>query len=217
MAHLDPLDMAEIPELQATLEGASAAMGFVPNSMLTMAHMPQLPVAFSYLANVIFGGDLRMLVPDAPDAGNAEENLEPGLIRLVAFACSLSAGCGYCQAHTSHSAHSSGVAEAKLSQLLSYETAEEFSGPERAALALAFAAARVPNESTSAHFERLREHFGERQIVQLVGVISLFGFLNRWNDTMATELEAAPVAFAENVLGPMGWKTGKHGPPAGRT
>ena len=217
MAHLDPLDMAEIPELQATLEGASAAMGFVPNSMLTMARMPQLPVAFSFLANVIFGGDLRVLLPNAPKVGNAEENLDLALIQLVAFACSLSAGCRYCQAHTSHSAHRSGVAEAKLSQLLSYETSEAFSEPERAALALAFAAARVPNETTPAHFERLRDHFGERQIVQLVGVISLFGFLNRWNDTMATELEAAPVDFAESILGPMGWSTGKHGPPAGPT
>jgi AhpD family alkylhydroperoxidase len=217
MAHLDPLDMGELPELQAIFQGAREAMGFVPNSMLTMAHMPQLPVAFSLLANVILGGDLRALVPTAPEPGGAEEALEPALVRLVAFASSLSAGCRYCQAHTSHSAHLLGAAEEKLSQLLNFETADVFSEPERAALALAFAAARVPNETTPAHFERLRAHYGERQIVQLVGVISLFGFLNRWNDTMATELEAAPVAFAESALGAVGWNAGKHVPPSGHS
>ena len=41
---------------------------------------------------------------------------------------------------------------------------------------------------------------GERQIVQIVGVISLFGFLNRWNDTVATQLESAPSEFAHGVL-----------------
>ena len=217
MAHLNPLGMGELPELQATFQGAHAAMGFVPNSLLTMAHMPQLPSALSLLANVIFGGDLRVLVPNAPEAGEVEQNLEPALIQLVAFACSLSAGCRYCQAHTSHGAHRSGVAEDKLNQLLSYETSDDFKEPERAALALAFAAARVPNETTSAHFGRLRAHYSERQIVQLVGVISLFGFLNRWNDTMATELEAAPVAFAESALGAVGWGPGKHKISSGRS
>ena len=79
------------------------------------------------------------------------------------------------------------------------------------ALALAFAAGRVPNESESAHFERLREHFSERQIVQIVAIISMFGFLNRWNDTMATELEAPAVAYAEGSLEHIDWAVGKHG------
>jgi hypothetical protein len=60
----------------------------------------------------------------------------------------------------------------------------------------------------------LRHYFSERQIVQIVAVIALFGFLNRWNDTMATELEPAPVDFAQAVLAQTGWAVDKHASPA---
>ena len=43
-----------------------------------------------------------------------------------------------------------------------------------------------------------------------VGVISLFGFLNRWNDTMATPLEDEPIAVGERYLKRGGWTAGKH-------
>jgi hypothetical protein len=41
-------------------------------------------------------------------------------------------------------------------------------------------------------------------------VCSLFGYLNRWNDTMATTLEDVPLATAERVLAGQGWEVGKH-------
>ena len=42
-------------------------------------------------------------------------------------------------------------------------------------------------------------------------IVALFGFLNRWNDTMATELEPLAVEVAERTIGPVGWEPGKHG------
>ena len=42
----------------------------------------------------------------------------------------------------------------------------------------------------------LSKHFSERQVIEVVAVISLFGFLNRWNDTMATTLDKSPKSFA---------------------
>jgi hypothetical protein len=68
----------------------------------------------------------------------------------------------------------------------------------------------VPNEATADHFETLRTHFTNRQIVQIVAVIAMFGFLNRWNDTMATTLEAMPAEFAATTLDTLGWSKGKH-------
>jgi len=41
-------------------------------------------------------------------------------------------------------------------------------------------------------------------------VISTFGFLNRWNDTMGTPLEEEPLAVAAKFLAPRGWSAGKH-------
>jgi AhpD family alkylhydroperoxidase len=214
MAHVEPRAPGEVPVLQPVLEGARAAMGFIPNSMLTMAHMPQLPWVFSLLANVAFGRDVKPVVAALaaalPEPGDSDGSLPGELVQLVAFASSVAAGCRYCQAHTAHGAHRQGASQAKLDALLDYERSPEFSIAERAALALAFAAAAVPNESTSAHFDALREHFSERQIVQLVSVIALFGFLNRWNDTMATTLESAPVAFGRESLAAIGWQPEKH-------
>ena len=51
----------------------------------------------------------------------------------------------------------------------------------------------------------------EGQIVEIVASIALFGYLNRWNDTMATELEPLAVEVAERTIGPVGWEPGKHG------
>jgi hypothetical protein len=40
----------------------------------------------------------------------------------------------------------------------------------------------------------------------------LFGFLNRWNDTMATELERSPFTWAQGNLAHAGWDAGAHTP-----
>ena len=49
-----------------------------------------------------------------------------------------------------------------------------------------------------------------RQVVEIVGVIAMFGFLNRWNDTFATPLEDEPLEFGEKHLTAQGWDAGKH-------
>ena len=215
MAHLAPIDRAEAGSLEGVFAAVEANMGFLPNSMLTMAHMPQLPMAFMMLTSVVFGADLKGLMTafaeSVPDQGNAQENLAPAMVQLIAFSSSVASGCLYCQAHTSHNAHRQGETEDKLAHILDYETHPAYSDAERAVVALAMAAGRVPNEAGSAHFEALNDHFSDRQIVQIVAVIAMFGFLNRWNDTMATELEDSPVAFAEKALATLDWATGKHG------
>lgn len=217
MAHVKSISRDELAALEPVLAGAEATMGFVPNSMLTMAHMPQLTMAFSMLAGVVFGGDLQAMMKNyqniVPASGAGEDggaNLSPDMVQLIAYSVSLSAGCRYCQAHTSHNANRFGIAEDKLQQVLQYATADVFSAAEKALIGLSLAAGQVPNEAETTHFAALEAHFSERQIVQIVAVISLFGFLNRWNDTMATELEETPIAFAQRVLAGGGWQLDKH-------
>lgn len=67
----------------------------------------------------------------------------------------------------------------------------------------------MPNAVTPAHFEGPVRCWDEGEIVEILGV-GLFGFLNRWNDSMATDLEKPPARFAEATLGPAGWARGKH-------
>ena len=104
-----------------------------------------------------------------------------------------------------------GAAAEKVAAAWDFETDERFSAAERAALRLARDAALVPNAVTDDHFEELRSHFDDEQIVDLVAIVSLFGFLNRWNDTVATRLEAEPLEFASDTLTARGWQVDKHG------
>lgn len=216
MAHVTPIDRESAGDLAGVFSAVESSMGFLPNSMLTMAHMPQLPMAFMMLTSVVFGRDLKGMMASfveadsVPEQTDPEQNLPPALVQLIAFSTSVAAGCLYCQAHTSHSAHRLGEDEDKLAHILEYQTYPGFSEAERAVVALALAAGQVPNETDAAQFDALRKHFSERQIVQIVGVIAMFGFLNRWNDTMATHLEEAPVDFAERALETIGWAQGKH-------
>jgi alkylhydroperoxidase family enzyme len=98
----------------------------------------------------------------------------------------------------------------KIAAVFEFETSDLFSDGERAALRLARDAAIVPNATTKDHFDDLKRHFTDEQIVEIMGVVSLFGWLNRWNDTMATDLEAEPLAFASQHLAGRGWTAGKH-------
>ena len=187
------------PQLQTEVEDelalAAAVMGFEANSLKIMAHRPEILRGFLALSAAILGPDAK---------------LEPGLRQMVAYIASAAAGCSYCQAHTAHGAHARGVADDKLAALWSYETSPLFSDAERAALRLAQAGAQQPNAATQAHFDALAAHFTAAEIADIVAVVSLFGFLNRWNDTLATPLEDSPLAFAEAHLAANGWKPDRH-------
>lgn len=219
MAHIEPLDTDQHPELAPIMASAAAAMGFVPNSTRTMAHMGQLPFVFSALFGTIMGGDAKAIVAGLqdvmPEQTDAQENLPPELLQLIAYCVSLSAGCRYCQAHTGHNTERLSSAPElqgqKLAEVLNYETAACYTDAERAAIGLALAAGQVPNASEPQHFVDLQAHYSKRQQVQIVAVISLFGFLNRWNDTLATTLEQTPTDFAQQHLASNGWQLSKHG------
>ena len=54
------------------------------------------------------------------------------------------------------------------------------------------------------------KHWDEGEIVEMLGVISLFGYLNRWNDSMGTSIEDGAVESGNQYLGKHGWNKGKH-------
>jgi AhpD family alkylhydroperoxidase len=129
----------------------------------------------------------------------------------VAIVSSVAAGCRYCQAHESIDARERGVEDEKIEAIWDFERSDRFTQGERVALRFARDASLVPNEVTSTHFEELRRYWDEGQIVEILAVVGLFGFLNRWNDTMATDLEDDPLTFARARFG-ANWEPGKHVP-----
>jgi uncharacterized peroxidase-related enzyme len=194
MPRVDPLPREDLEGFEPLFGLVEAAMGFLPRSLLTMARWPELLQSFTALAGTV----------------NMGGSVDPNLKRLVAFVSSNASGCRYCQAHTSHGAERGGVPVEKVDAAFEFETSDLFSDAERAALRLARDASVVPNAVEESHFAELRKHFSEEEIVELVGVVSVFGFLNRWNDTMATALEADPLSFANERLVSHGWKLDKH-------
>jgi uncharacterized peroxidase-related enzyme len=191
---------AEVAELATFFH---ETLGFVPNSVLTMQRRPEIARAFIALNRAVMRNDGR---------------LTPEQKRLIGLLASSTAGCRYCQAHTALAATRYGASAERLAALWEFRTSALFSPAERAAFEFAIAAASVPNAVTPALADALRRHWDEGEIVEIVGVISLFGFLNRWNDSMATTLEPGARAVAERHLTPHGWDAGKHAagaPPAG--
>lgn len=197
MARLDPLPIAAKPELADEFAFFERTLGFVPNSILTMAHRPALAKGLIALSRGVY---------------DPKGEVDLGLKRLIGHVASMAAGCMYCRAHTATSAMRHGVEAEKLASIAEYQKSPLFSDAERAALDFALAAASVPNDVTDASFARLRAFWSEGQIVEILGVISLFGFFNRWNDSLATTLEAEPHENASQVLGRTGWQVGKHQP-----
>src|SRR5215472_11735907 len=193
MPRIDPVPREALGDLQTVLDAAESRMGFVPNSQLILAHRPEVVRAFAQLGAAING---------------PSSTISPQLRNLVSQMASRAAGCGYCMAHTTHTAARVGIS-AEIA-LWSYETSPLFSEAERAALRVAQGAAQVPNAVTDADFAELKKHYTGAQIVDIVAVISLFGFLNRFNDTMATELEASPIEAGKRFLAQQGWSVGKH-------
>jgi alkylhydroperoxidase family enzyme len=130
---------------------------------------------------------------------------------LVSLIASQTAGCRYCQAHMANLSKIYAASEEKIGKVWEFENSDLFSDRERAALRLAMHGAMAPSQATQEHFDELYRHFDEGQVVEIVASIALFGFLNRWNDTMATDIEVLPAEVAEATLGQsFGWEAGKH-------
>lgn len=196
MALIEPLPADHDPAVAKLATLFLETLGFVPNSVLTMQLRPQIAQAFIALNRAVM-----------TNAGRVSSEQK----RLIALLVSSVAGCRYCQAHTALAATRYGASAERMRQLWDFRSSPLFSESERAAFEFALAAASVPNAVTPELMLQLHAHWDVGEIVEILGVISLFGFLNRWNDSMATALEPAAAAAAQEHLGQRGWTPGKHG------
>lgn len=194
MQLVDPIRPSDAPELADVFAIKAGILGFVPNSARTMARWPELARAYGELSAVV--ANTRYLA---------------GPLRTLVFLmASTAAGCRYCQAHSAATSERAGIPAEKMREVWNFEESSHFDDGERAAMRFAMAAAHSPSLVDESHYDDLRAHFSEDEIVEMVGVIAFSGFMNRWNATMATTLEAAPRQAAEDLLGHQGWEIGRH-------
>ena len=195
-AHIVPLETEDAGDVRDILDLSASFGGYVPTSLRIMARKPTILRAFSGLIRTVMR-----------EPGEVAADLK----WLTAHAVSAAAGCRYCQAHTAANGAKAGLAVEKVQALADYHESPVFTAAERTIVALGWAAGEVPNGATRAHFDALRLHFSDDAIVEIVSVIALFGWLNRWNDTLGSDLEASPMKFAQENLRARGWVAGKHG------
>jgi len=182
-------------ELQTLVEFYNETLGFCPNSIKTMYHRPAIAYSFIALNKAVMENSGRVT---------------SALKRMIGYISSYTAGCRYCQAHTIRAAHRYGADDEKMENLWDYMTHPAFSDQERVTLEFAFRCSSIPNSVDDEIAEKLRNYWNEGEIVEILGVISLFGFLNRWNDSMGTEIEDGAVESGIRYLSKKGWTPGKH-------
>ena len=192
---VSPIDRQNNKEAEEMATFYQETLGFTPNSLFTMMHRPRIAAAFLELNQAVMENKGRVT---------------SALKRQIAYISSMTTGCRYCEAHAIRAAVRYGSDEDKLLHIWDYKTYPDFTPAERAALDMAVAASTIPNSVNDQLAEELRKHWSDGEIVEIMGVIALFGYLNRWNDSMGTELESPAVADGNKYLAPKQWTPGKH-------
>lgn len=193
---VNPKEDKNDKELQELIEFYEETLGFCPNSVRTMHHRPRIAYAFIEMNKAVMENKGRVT---------------SALKRLVGYISSQATGCRYCEAHTIRAAERYGAAAEQIENIWDYKTHSAFSDAERAALDLALHASTVPNSVNDEIAENARKYWDEGEIVEIMGVIALFGYLNRWNDSMGTEMEGGAIESGEELLSKKtSWSVGKH-------
>lgn len=190
-----PLDRNATPQAEKMATFYEETLGFTPNSLFTMMHRPRIANAFVEMNQAVM-----------ENKGRVTSSLK----REIAYLSSMTTGCRYCEAHAIRAAERYGSTEKRMEAIWDYKTDPIFSDADRAVFDLAIAASQVPNAVTYKIAENIRNYWDEGEIVEILGVVALFGYLNRWNDSMGTELEKPAADSAQEIIGNKGWEIGKH-------
>ncbi len=183
------------PSISELVEFYYETLGFCPNSVRTMQIRPHLAEAF-----------IRMNKAVMENHGRVTSALK----RLIAYISSYTAGCQYCQAHGIRAAERYGASEDQLIHIWDYKSHPSFTEAERVAMDFAVAASSIPNAVDDSIAENLQRYWDDGEIVEITGVVALFGFLNRWNDSLGTTIEPGAIASGNQYLSDHGWTGGKH-------
>ncbi len=195
MPLVKPLSLESNPDVNKLAEFFNETLGFCPNSVLTMQIRPEIARSFINLNMAVMTNHGRVT---------------SALKRIIAWVSSNAAGCNYCQAHAIRAAERYGAEQEQLDNIWEYRTHKSFNEAERAALDFSLAASQLPNAVDEELQQRLHRYWDDGEIVEILAVVSLFGYLNRWNDSMATSIENGAIESAEKYLAKSGWNKGKH-------
>ena len=180
-------------ELNKLIDFYKETLGFCPNSIKTMFMRP--PIAYAFI-------NLNKAVME--NKGNVTSKLK----RLIGYLTSTVTGCNYCRAHTIRAAERYGSNSDQLNEIWDFRKSKRFNEKEKAAFEFAIAASSIPNKVDEQISSELKKYWDDGEIVEILGVISLFGFLNRWNDSMGTPIEDGALESGKAYI--KDWHPDKH-------
>ena len=126
----------------------------------------------------------------------AEHRVEERLKALAETKAAAIVNCEFCCDIASSIARQEGIGERQLLALPRYRESGEFNELECLVLDYATAISRTPASVTDELFAALREHFDERQLVELTNVIALENMRARFN----TAFDMTPAGFSEGMV-----------------
>ena len=176
------------PETKALFDRIGSAIGFVPNSMRTYLHRPQIAAALMGLSSAVYAQD--------------EGALPLEIQSKLGVVCSAINGCAYCSSHqcdavqnpAAMSVDGKGLSDEDVTALISGEYNGE-SPAEQAALAYARAASLDPNAVSDDILADLRANLTPAQIVQLAATVGLWKLFNTIHDSLHLPIEDKKLPF----------------------
>ena len=155
--------------------------GNVPNMFRTMAHRPEIfGTIIAHMEAVLNTGTLPKALKELVIVRTSQLNRTP-----------------YCLASHTTICRKLGWTDVQLDALREAAGSKEFSECEKVAIHLAEVMTLDAHSYSEVEFTRLRSHFSEGEVVELMAAIGLFNYFNRFNDLL--EMEPTQPASAEEL------------------
>jgi alkylhydroperoxidase family enzyme len=129
-------------------------------------------------------------------ATGKQHRVEERLKALAETKAAAVVNCEFCCDIASSIAREAGLTERQLLALPNYRDSDEFTELERLVLDYATAMSRTPTTVADELFAALREHFDERQLVELTNVIAIENMRARFNSAF----DMTPAGFSEGMV-----------------
>lgn len=167
------------PKMAKKLTGRQAQTGSAIAPMEVWAHRPKMMMGMGRFNQAVRKG----------------KAVDERIKNLVELKGAQMIGCEYCVDLGSQICRNSGMSDDELLALPRYRESELFSEAEKVALDFTVAVMRTPVEVTDELFARLKEHFDDKQLVELTAFLTLVN-INRFN----AALGVGSAGFSEGMV-----------------
>jgi alkylhydroperoxidase family enzyme len=145
------------PRAMRKLTGRDPQAGSGIEPMEIWAHQPKMMMGMGRFNQAVRGG----------------KAVSERIRNLVELKGAQMIGCEFCVDLGSQVCRNSGMSDAELLALPRYQSSDLFTEQEKAALDYTVAVMRTPVEVTDELFARMKEHFSDKQIVEITALLTL--------------------------------------------